>query len=148
MRIKTLSPSILYKLWDKDTIGGRRWNIVTQELKVCDVEIEIGTLVVTGSVTLTVYPIDKSKSRLEAEVLLMSYFFITTVLSHKWFVWFDVTCYEFDMGFSLFRHLWVITFQLFKLHCLAKDHWRGFSTRNAHMVHIVNYIRFKMVYTS
>ena len=22
--------------------------------------------------------------------------------------------------------------------CLAKDHWRGFSTRNAHMVHIVN----------
>ena len=31
--------------------------------------------------------------------------------------------------------------------CLAKDHWRGFSTRNAHMVHIVNYIRIKMVYT-
>ena len=27
-------------------------------------------------------------------------------------------------------------------------HWRGFSTRNAHMVHIVYYIRFKMVYTS
>ena len=27
-------------------------------------------------------------------------------------------------------------------------HWRGFSTRNAHMVHIVNSIRFKMVNTS
>ena len=31
-----------------------------------------------------------------------------------------------------------ITSRLYKLHCLAKDHWRGFSTRNAHMVHIVN----------
>ena len=30
----------------------------------------------------------------------------------------------------------------------AKDHWWVFSTRNAHMVHIVNYIRFKMVYLS
>ena len=30
----------------------------------------------------------------------------------------------------------------------AKDHWRGFSTRNAHMVHIVNLIRLKMVYAS
>ena len=29
---------------------------------------------------------------------------------------------------------------------LAKDHWRGFSTRNAHMVNIANSIRFKMVY--
>ena len=28
------------------------------------------------------------------------------------------------------------------------DHWRGFSTRNAHMVHIVNSIWLKMVYTS
>ena len=51
-------------------------------------------------------------------------------------------------GFNLFWHLLVITFQLFKLHCLAKDHWRGFSTRNAHMAHIVNLIRLKMVYTS
>ena len=31
-----------------------------------------------------------------------------------------------------------ITFQLLKLLRLAKDHWRGFSTRNAHMTHIVN----------
>ena len=31
-----------------------------------------------------------------------------------------------------------IPFQHFKLLSLAKDHWRGFSTRNAHMVHIVN----------
>ena len=27
--------------------------------------------------------------------------------------------------------------------CLAKDHWWGLITRNAHMVHIVNKIRFK-----
>ena len=33
--------------------------------------------------------------------------------------------------------LWSITFQLFELLCKAKDHWRGFSTRNAHMVHIL-----------
>ena len=31
---------------------------------------------------------------------------------------------------------------------LAEDHWCGFITRNAHMVHIVNNIRFKMVYAS
>ena len=31
-----------------------------------------------------------------------------------------------------------IHFHLFKLLSLAKDPWRGFSTRNAHMVHIVN----------
>ena len=29
--------------------------------------------------------------------------------------------------------------------CLTKDHWWGVST---HMVQIVNYIQFKMVYTS
>ena len=27
-------------------------------------------------------------------------------------------------------------FSYFKLLCLAKDHWRGFNTLNAHMVHI------------
>ena len=41
-----------------------------------------------------------------------------------------------------------ISFQLFKLLCLAKNHWWELCTRNAHMVHIVNEIRFKMVYTS
>ena len=51
-------------------------------------------------------------------------------------------------GFNLFWQRLVITFQLFKLHCLAKDHWRGFRTRNAHMVHVVDLIRLKMVYTS
>ena len=38
--------------------------------------------------------------------------------------------------------------QPFQLLSLAKDHWRGFNTRNAHMVHLVNLILFKMVYTS
>ena len=44
----------------------------------------------------------------------------------------------YAFGFSLFRHFLDITFQLFKLLGLAKDHWRGLSTRNAHIVHIVN----------
>ena len=48
-------------------------------------------------------------------------------------------------GFSFFSD---ISFQLFKLLCLAKNRWWGFCTRKAHMVHIVNEIRFKMVYTS
>ena len=48
----------------------------------------------------------------------------------------------------VFSHFWIIFLQLFKPLCLAKDHWYGFSTRNAHMVHIVNLIGFKMVYTS
>ena len=39
---------------------------------------------------------------------------------------------------QLVMALWGITFQRLKLLCLAKDHWQGFSTRNAHMVHIVN----------
>ena len=56
--------------------------------------------------------------------------------------------YTIPFGFSLFLHFWGIDFQLLKLLCLAKDHWRGFSTQNAHMVHVVNLIRFKMVYTS
>ena len=46
-------------------------------------------------------------------------------------------------GFSLFWYLLVITLQLLNTTCLAKDHWRGFSTRNAHMVYIVNLIRLK-----
>ena len=49
--------------------------------------------------------------------------------------------YTIPFGFILFMALLGITFQLFKLLCLAKDHWRGFGTRNAHMVHIVDYIR-------
>ena len=51
-------------------------------------------------------------------------------------------------GFNFFWYFCDISFQLFKLLCLAKNHWWGFCTRNAHMVHIVNEIRFKMVYTS
>ena len=34
-------------------------------------------------------------------------------------------------------------FSTFYTTCLAKDHWRGFSTRNAHMIHIVNLFRLK-----
>ena len=44
----------------------------------------------------------------------------------------------------IFWHL----FSIFKLLCLAKNHWWEFCTRNAHMVHIINEIRFKMVYIS
>ena len=36
-------------------------------------------------------------------------------------------------------------FELFSLLCLAKDHLWGVITRNAHMIHIVYWIRFKIV---
>ena len=48
--------------------------------------------------------------------------------------------------FSVFKIDWNCNFV--GLLCLAKDHWWGFSARNTHMVHIVNLIRLKMVYTS
>ena len=54
--------------------------------------------------------------------------------------------YTIPFGLNLFRHILGITFLLFELLCLAKDHWRRFSARNAHMVYIVKYIWFKMVY--
>ena len=41
---------------DKNAIGRRRWNIATQERKVCDMEVEIVTFVVKGSAQLTVPP--------------------------------------------------------------------------------------------
>ena len=47
-----------------------------------------------------------------------------------------------------FSEFFGIIFQPLQQLSLAKDHWRGFNTRNAHMVHIVNQIRSKMVYTS
>ena len=46
--------------------------------------------------------------------------------------------YTTPFGFSLFWHFCGTSFQLY----LAKDHWWGLNTRNAHMVHIVNLIRF------
>ena len=49
---------------------------------------------------------------------------------------------------QLILAFWCIIIQVLKLLCSVKDNWWGFSTRNAHRVHIVNYIRFKMVYTS
>ena len=52
--IRGASPGIPYELWDKNTIGWRRWNIATQERKVCDMEVEIVTFVVKGSSQLTV----------------------------------------------------------------------------------------------
>ena len=52
--IRGASPGIPYELWDKNTIGWRRWNIATQERKVCDMEVEIVTFVVEGSLQLTV----------------------------------------------------------------------------------------------
>ena len=55
--------------------------------------------------------------------------------------------YNIPFRFSLFWHFWSFLFN-FGTTCLAQDHWWGFSTRNAHIVHIVNLIRLKMVYTS
>ena len=58
--IRGASPGISYKLRNKVAIGGRGWNIATQERKICDVEIEIVTFVINGSVKLTVPP-DRQK---------------------------------------------------------------------------------------
>ena len=49
--------------------------------------------------------------------------------------------YTIPFGFSLFLALFGHYFSTFYTTCLAKDHWRGFSTRNAHMIHIVNLFR-------
>ena len=51
--IRVASPGVSYKLRDKNAIGRRRWNISSQELKICDMKIEIFSFVVNGSVTLT-----------------------------------------------------------------------------------------------
>ena len=51
--------------------------------------------------------------------------------------------YTIPFGFSLFWHFFCHYFWTFYTTCLAKDHWRGFSTRNAHIVHIVNLFRLK-----
>ena len=48
---------------------------------------------------------------------------------------------------ACFGTLWSLLFTFYTT-CFSKDHWQGFSTRNAHMVHIVNLFRLKMVYTS
>ena len=58
--IRGASPGILYKLRNKDSIGGRSLNIATQERKICNMEIEIVTFVINGSVKLTVPP-DRQK---------------------------------------------------------------------------------------
>ena len=42
------SPGVSDKLWNKNAIGGRRWDVATQERKVCNMEIEIVTFVVKG----------------------------------------------------------------------------------------------------
>ena len=52
--IRGASPGVSDKLRDKNAIGGRRWDVATQERKVCNMEIEIVTFVVKGSAKLTV----------------------------------------------------------------------------------------------
>ena len=53
--------------------------------------------------------------------------------------------YTIPFGFILFWLFGITSHILNFLLRLDKDHWRGFSTRNAHMIHIINFIRFKMV---
>ena len=54
------SPGLSYKLWDKNIIGWWRWNAssTTHERKIGDLEIEIISFVVYGSVKLTI-PLDR-----------------------------------------------------------------------------------------
>ena len=54
------SQGISYKLLDEDAIGGWNFNIATQERNICDLEIEIVTFIIKGSVKLTVPP-DRQK---------------------------------------------------------------------------------------
>ena len=48
------SPGVSYKLRDKNAFGRRKWNITTQGRNVCDVKIEIMSVVVDGSVKFTI----------------------------------------------------------------------------------------------
>ena len=57
--IQGASPGVSYNLLDKDAIGRRSWYIATQE-QICDMEIEIFTFVMNGSMKLTVPP-DRQK---------------------------------------------------------------------------------------
>ena len=52
--IRGASPGVSDELWDKNAIGGRRWDVATQKRKVCNMEIEIVTFVIKGSAKLTV----------------------------------------------------------------------------------------------
>ena len=52
--IRGASPGVSDELWDKNAIGERRWDVATQEREVCNMEIEIVTIVVKGSAKLTV----------------------------------------------------------------------------------------------
>ena len=51
--IRGASPGVSDELWDKNAIGERRWDVATQEQKICNMEIEIFTLVVKESAKLT-----------------------------------------------------------------------------------------------
>ena len=52
--IRGASPGVSDELWDKNVIGGRRWDVATQERKVCNMEIEIVTFIDKGNAKLTV----------------------------------------------------------------------------------------------
>ena len=64
--IRGASQTISYNLRNKDAIGGRSWDIATQERKICDMEIETAMFVISiiairhVSVKLTVPP-DRQK---------------------------------------------------------------------------------------
>ena len=87
-------------------------------------------------------------------VVNLKFYKTSSTVDFGWFVAFEsiiIFRVEFDwncnfvgllhhpFGFSLLKLFWVITVQHFEFHCLAKDHWWGFSTRYAHMVHIKHY---------
>ena len=52
--------------------------------------------------------------------------------------------YTIHFGSTLFCTFRLLGLSYFKLLCLAKDHFRGFSTQNAHMIHVVNLIRVRI----
>ena len=58
--------------------------------------------------------------------------------------WYDVGNYLNMLVTTYILYFTVCCFNfIFAFNIVPPYHWRGFSTRNAHMVHVVNSIRFK-----
>ena len=92
---------------------------------------------------------------ISSEVLMMVHWYLACMIlvssSSHWHHAVTLTFVLFKVTFAgdhnspnlLVLALFGPYFSTFYTKCLAEDHWRGFTTRNAHMVHIVNLIRLK-----
>ena len=74
--IRGASPGVSDELWDKNVIGGRGWDVATQERKVCNMEIEIVTFVVKESTKLTVPTDWQEQNNREYDILFCNFSFV------------------------------------------------------------------------